>query len=166
MDNIILIGMPGAGKSTIGVLLAKTLGYRFLDSDIVIQEMENALLQDIIDEKGLGYFDEVEEKAVKSIAVRRTVIATGGSVIYSECAMTHLKMLGHIVYLNVPYEEIERRLNNIETRGIAIGPNESLRDLYNKRASLYEKYAETEIKCLECTMETVVLKITNLINHG
>ncbi len=164
MDNIISYRYARSGEEHYWCFTGKTLGYQFLDSDIVIQEMEGALLQDIIDHKGLAYFEELEEKAVVSIEVKRTVIATGGSVIYSEKAMAHLKALGRIVYLNVPYEEIERRLNNIETRGIAIGANESLRDLYNKRAVLYEKFAEHTITCLECSMETVVLKINSLIN--
>lgn len=159
MKNIILIGMPGAGKSTIGVLLAKTLGYQFLDSDLVIQERQGSLLQDIIDEKGLDTFLVAEEDAVLSIDVEKTIIATGGSVIYSERAMAHLNNLGTIVYLNVSLEEIERRLNNIKTRGIAMGKHQSLKSLYDERSPLYETYADIKVECLEGCTETVISEI-------
>ena len=122
MDNIILIGMPGAGKSTVGVLLAKTLGYAFLDTDLVIQQREGALLQSLVDSLGVEAFLDVEADAICSVECRGTVIAPGGSAVCRERAMSHLKALGRIVYLHLPLEELERRLNNISTRGIAMAP--------------------------------------------
>ena len=115
MDNIILIGMPGAGKSTVGVLLAKTLGYAFLDTDLVIQQREGALLQSLVDSLGVEAFLDVEADAICSVECRGTVIAPGGSAVCRERAMSHLKALGRIVYLHLPLEELERRLNNIST---------------------------------------------------
>ncbi len=128
-DNVILIGMPGAGKSTIGVVLAKTLGMNFVDSDLVVQNRENRLLQNIINEEGMDYFLECEEEAVLSIEGNRMVVATGGSVIYRKAAMEHLRALGRVIYLDVSYTEIERRVNNITTRGIAIRHGATLKDV-------------------------------------
>lgn len=145
MNNIILIGMPGAGKSTLGVLLAKTLGYGFLDTDLVIQEREGRLLQTLVDGLGVEGFLEVEADAVCSVDCRETVIASGGSVVCRERAMLRLKELGRIVYLHLPLEELERRLNNISTRGIAMAPGQTLADLFAGRAPLYRKYADLTV---------------------
>lgn len=142
MDNIILIGMPGCGKSTVGVVLAKTMGYRFLDSDLVIQEEEGMLLHEIIEERGLDGFAETENRINASINVKKTVIATGGSVIYGEDAMQHYKKIGVIVYIRLPYEEIRSRLGDLARRGVSIRPGQTLRELYDERAPLYEKYAD------------------------
>ncbi len=138
MDNIILIGMPGAGKSTIGVLLAKALGYTFLDTDLVIQHREGHLLQDLVDTLGVEGFLEVEADALCSISCTRTVLAPGGSAVCTERGRTHLKSLGQIIYLQVPFEELETRLSNISSRGIAMAPNQTLRELYDYRTALYE----------------------------
>ena len=147
MDNITLIGMPGSGKSTVGVLLAKFLGYGFLDVDLVIQQREQALLQDIIDDRGVDAFLDCEEAAVCSLACSRHVIAPGGSAVLRKKAAAHLKSLGPVVYLNVPLEELAQRIQNMSTRGIAMQPGQTLADVMAYRAPLYEKYADLIIDC-------------------
>lgn len=142
MNNIILIGMPGCGKSTVGVVLAKILGYRFLDSDLVIQESEKRLLSEIIEEEGTEGFNEIENRVNSSINTDKTVIATGGSVVYGKEAMEHFKNIGVIVYIKLPYEEIEHRLGDLSQRGVSIRTGQSLRELYDERVPLYEKYAD------------------------
>ena len=156
MDNIILIGMPGAGKSTVGVLLAKTLGYAFLDTDLVIQQREGALLQSLVDSLGVEAFLDVEADAICSVECRGTVIAPGGSAVCRERAMSHLKALGRIVYLHQPLEELERRLNNISTRGIAMAPGETLADLFAYRAPLYRNYADLTVDVGRQSLEETV----------
>lgn len=163
MKNIILVGMAGAGKSTIGVLLAKTLGMAFVDTDLIIQENEKMLLQSIIDNKGLQYFTMVEEKAIHGLTVHNTIIATGGSVIYVDNAMGKLKSTGTVVYLKVPFIEIERRLENIKTRGIAMKKGQTLHDLYNERAPLYEKYADIVIDLEGLNIEDAVGEIVKSV---
>ena len=148
-NNIILIGMPGSGKSTAGVLFAKNMNYRFLDVDFLIQEHEGKRLHEIIEEKGNDYFLSIEDMINSSLAVERTVIATGGSVVYCENAMKHLKSLGTVVYIKVPEKEIERRITNFSTRGIIIKSGDTLEDLYNERIPLYEKYADLTVLCNE-----------------
>ena len=130
MDNIILIGMPGSGKSTVGVLLAKTLGYGFLDTDLTIQQREGALLQEILDQRGLEAFLNAEEAAICSVACSETVIAPGGSAVCRAGAIGHLKELGTVVYLQVSLEELEGRISNMSSRGIARSPGQTLADLY------------------------------------
>jgi shikimate kinase len=122
MNNIILIGMPGSGKSTIGVVLAKVLGYRFLDSDLLIQEKENRKLSEILSEDGPDRFNEIENRINASIEVEKTIIATGGSVVYGEEAMEHLRSIGTVIYLRLPLEEIEKRLGDLHERGISMTP--------------------------------------------
>ena len=156
MDNIILIGMPGAGKSTVGVLLAKTLGYAFLDTDLVIQQREGALLQSLVDSLGVEAFLDVEADAICSVECRGTVIAPVGSAVCRERAMSHLKALGRIVYLHLPLEELERRLNNISTRGIAMAPGETLADLFAYRAPLYRNYADLTVDVGRQSLEETV----------
>ena len=156
MDNIILIGMPGAGKSTVGVLLAKTLGYAFLDTDLVIQQREGALLQPLVDSLGVEAFLDVEADAICSVECRGTVIAPGGSAVCRERAMSHLRALGRIVYLHLPLEELERRLSNIITRGIAMAPGETLADLFAYRAPLYRNYADLTVDVGRQSLEETV----------
>lgn len=161
--NIVLIGMPGAGKSTIGVLLAKALGMSFIDTDLVIQEREGKLLQEIIDLYGLDEFLKKEENAIVSLNCKSTVIATGGSVVYSEKAMNHLKQNAIVIYLKIEYKEIERRIKNISTRGIAMNKGQSLLDLYNERIPLYERYADIVIDCSGKGMEKIIQEIIKML---
>ncbi|MBR5202469.1 MAG: shikimate kinase [Clostridia bacterium] len=162
MANIILIGMPGCGKSTVGVILAKTLGIGFVDTDLIIQQQENRLLQNIIDADGINYFLDCEARAVKTVDCDNSVIATGGSVVYREDAIKHLKKSGKIVYLDVPLNEIKNRLNNISTRGIAAQKNDSIDDIYNERVALYNKYADVIIKTNGESIEKTVEKICKI----
>ena len=156
MKNIILIGLPGAGKSTVGVILAKTFGMNFIDTDIVIQEHAGRLLQEIIDEEGSRAFLAVEETAILSLHACNAVIATGGSVVFSRRAMEHLKSDGIVMYLKISFEEMERRLKNITTRGIVLAAGQSLREMYILRVPLYEKYADITIDCTDGDFEQCV----------
>lgn len=146
-NNIILTGMPGSGKSTIGVLLAKALGYSFVDVDLMIQEREGALLQEILNSRGTQAFLEAEEAAVLSLDCRHTVIAPGGSALCREGAALHLKKLGSIIYLNVPLEELTRRIFNMSQRGIAMEPGQTLADVLAYRDPLYRKYSDLTVDC-------------------
>jgi len=159
MKNIVLIGMPGAGKSTVGVILAKALRRHFLDTDIVIQEHAGRLLQEIIDTDGPDAFKKLEEETVLSLHCRNTVIATGGSVVFSERAMEQLKKEGVVVYLKISFDEMEKRLRNITTRGIVLSRGETLRDMYNERVPLYEKYAAVTVECSDEDFEAVVANV-------
>ena len=141
-NNITLIGMPGSGKSTVGVLLAKTLGYRFLDTDLLIQQREEALLQDILDKLG-------EEAAIAGLDCEDTVVAPGGSAVCRAGAIGRLKELGKVVYLHVPLAELERRVSNITTRGIAMEPGQTLADVDAIREPLYRKYADLTVDVME-----------------
>lgn len=161
MKNIILIGMPGAGKSTVGVILAKTLGMNFVDTDIVIQEHTGKLLQEIIDEEGPVAFLKIEEKVILGLDVVHTVIATGGSIVFSERAMEQLKSGSIALYLNISFERMVYRINNITTRGIVLIRGQDLRDMYNQRIPLYEKYADMRIDCSDDDFENIVQKIVD-----
>lgn len=163
MSNIVLIGMPGCGKSTIGVILAKTIGVGFVDTDLIIQQRENRLLQDIIDTDGIEAFLDCEENAVKTVDCDNTVIATGGSVVYREDAINHLKKNGKIFYLNVPLDEIKKRLNNISTRGIAANKNDSIEKIFIEREPLYKKYADVIVDLTDRTVEQAVGEICKKI---
>ena len=147
MDNVTLIGMPGSGKSTVGVLLAKLLGYQFLDVDLLIQEREGALLQEILDLRGTAAFLDAEEAAVRSLHCRRTVIAPGGCAGCREGAAIYLKGQGPVVYLQVALEELTRRVQNQASRGIAMSPGQTLADVMAYRAHLYRKYADLIVDC-------------------
>lgn len=164
-ENIVLIGMPACGKSTIGVILAKTMGVGFLDTDLLLQQREGKRLQEIIDGHGLPYFLRVESHAIQSIDCRDTVIATGGSAVYSEIAMRHLHLSSILIYLQLPYEEIEHRLDNIKTRGVAMEKGESLYSLYQERAPLYEKWADLIIDAAGQTAEQTVEAILEAIGN-
>ncbi|MGO4698196.1 shikimate kinase [Paenibacillus sp. 2TAB26] len=157
--NIVLLGMSGAGKSTLGVLLAKALGMDFIDTDLVIQQQEGRLLQEIIDHDGIVKFMEIEEKIVSELKLKNCVISTGGSVIYSNKAMNALKQVGQIVYLHVPYEEIQKRLINITTRGIVMKKGNSLKDVYEERLPLYMKYSDKTFDCSNKDIERCVSEI-------
>ncbi|MEM5779593.1 MAG: shikimate kinase [Lawsonibacter sp.] len=164
VQNIILIGMPGSGKSTVGVLLAKALGYGFLDVDLLLQRQESALLQDILDTRGLEAFLDAEERAVCSVRCEGHVIAPGGSAVCRERAALHLKSLGPVVYLDVPLDELNGRIQNLSTRGIAMEPGQSLADVMACRTPLYRKYADLVISCsgghsLAQTAQTVLERL-------
>ena len=160
MDNIILIGMPGAGKSTLGVLLAKAMGKLFVDTDIIIQQKTKRLLQDIIDNDGTDKFLRLEEEILLSVDAENTVIATGGSAVYSEKAMEFFRKNGKIVYLHVDFAEIEKRVTNITTRGIVLKNGRSLSDAYAERRPLYDKWADITIDCTGSTIENSVRMLT------
>ena len=163
MDNIILIGMPGSGKSSVGIVLAKAMGYDFLDADLLIQSREGALLQAILNEHGVEAFLDLESEVISSIQCRRTVIAPGGSCVCRKAAMQHLQSLGTVVYLKLSYEEMENRIHNLATRGIALEPGQTLRDVYDYRAPLYEKYAHLTVETLGMTMEQSAAAVEALV---
>lgn len=167
MNNIILIGMPACGKSVTGVLLAKILNMKFIDADLLIQEKVGKRLQEIIDEDGIECFKEIERNVLLSIDVDNTVIATGGSAVYYEDAMEHLKQKGKVIYIDISLETVKARLKNIKTRGVAMGKGQSLDDLYMIRKPLYEKYADITVESdMNVTMEQTVEKICSKIkNH-
>lgn len=165
MKNIILIGMPACGKSTIGVVLAKTMGKAFLDTDLLIQEREGDLLQNLVNRFGHDRFIEMEEAAIKSVRVNNTIIATGGSVVYSEAAMEHLRGLGVVVYIKLSYDTIENRLHNINSRGIAMEKGETLKELYDKRIPLYERYADITIDGENLSVEQAIEQIIRRIRQ-
>ena len=165
MNNIIFIGMPAVGKSTIGVVAAKYLGYNFIDTDLLIQKKEKRLLREIIAREGLEGFLKIEDRINAEVQAKRSVIAPGGSVIYCENAMKHYKEIGTVVYLKASYETISKRLGNAERRGVVLKENQTLEDLYNERTALFEKYADVTI-CedgldLEETFELVFTTLQN-----
>ena len=163
MNNIILIGMPGCGKSTVGVVLAKAVGYRFCDSDLLIQEKDGRLLSEIIDQEGTEGFNRIENEVNASIMTDHTVIATGGSVVYGREAMEHLSSIGVVVYIKLPYEEIEKRVGNLHNRGVSIRSGQTLRDLYDEREPLYERYADLTIEVGKRTIPETALYIKEQI---
>jgi shikimate kinase len=164
MDNIILIGMPGSGKSSVGVVLAKALGKDFLDVDLLIQSREGTLLQNILDSRGVETFLDVESEAIRSVSCRRTVIAPGGSCVCRDDAMEHLSSLGTVVYLKLSYPEVVTRIHNLDSRGIALQPGQTLADVYNYRVPRYERYADITVKAngqtLVETIESVKKALT------
>ena len=147
LENLALIGMPGAGKSTLGVLLAKRTARSFLDTDLLIQKAEGASLQEIIEKRGVEFFRRVEERIVLGLDGSSSVIATGGSVVYSEVAMEHLSRFGPRIYLDVPIAELERRLGNLDKRGVIRGPGQDLEGLLAERRPLYERWADIRVEC-------------------
>lgn len=164
MKNVVLIGMPGAGKSTIGVLLAKALKMPFIDTDLLIQRQKDSFLQEIIENQGIEAFLNIEEEVILGLNVQGNVIATGGSVVYGKNAMNHLKKNGIVIYLELPFHEIERRLNNIKTRGIAMNKTQTLRDVFFERRTLYEKYQDKTILCGTRSMESIVEEIIYIVH--
>lgn len=164
MKNIILIGMPGCGKSTVGVILAKSLGFSFMDTDIRIAEKASKPLQKIIDQDGLEKFLQYEEEVGVKLDCSGYVIATGGSMVLSQKAMENLKKLGTIVYIKVPLDELENRLVNFKTRGIVRNKGESLEDIFNTRSVLYEKYADVVVESEhDSILENTVNKIVDIL---
>ena len=164
-SNITLIGMPGAGKSTIGIILAKALGFGFIDTDVLIQMRQQQTLQQIIDRHDHLYLRSVEEKEILTIHVDSHVIATGGSAVYSEKAMNHLSTISTIIFLDVAFEEIQRRIHNFETRGIAKANRQTFSQLFTERRVLYKKYADIAIDCDRRTHEELVDIIIRAERH-
>lgn len=162
-DNIILIGMPGAGKSTVGVVLAKKLGYAFVDADLVIQSREGMLLHEIISMRGVEGFWKVEESVGESIEAHRTVVATGGSAVYGERAMEHYKQMGTVVYLSLPLEMIRERLGDLSERGVTLKEGQDLDALYVERQPLYERYADRTVDCRNLSIREIVGKIASFL---
>ena len=162
-SNIVLIGMPAVGKSTVGVILAKILGYRFIDTDIVIQEKENRLLRDIIASEGVDGFIETENRIISTLKAEKAVIATGGSVVYGRKAMKHLSEIGTVIYLKLDYSKLKYRLGNIRNRGVVIRKGQRLSNLYNERCPLYESYADIIVdengRNIEKTVEQILENI-------
>jgi shikimate kinase len=160
-SNIVLIGMPGVGKSTVGVLLAKVLSKKFIDTDVYIQSREGRRLYEIIEHKGLDYFCDIEEKYVASLQLTNTVIATGGSVVYYDSAMQNLKTAATLVYLTLDPAQLIERIRDLTSRGVVIEEGQNFIDLYKLRKMLYEKYADITIDCNGKDHEQVVSEILN-----
>lgn len=161
--NIVLIGMPGCGKSTIGVLLAKALLFDFVDTDLVIQNKYSKSLCDIIDQQGLEGFKSVENEVLASLSCQNSVIATGGSAVYGKSGMANLKKDGKTVYLKLSPEDISSRINNITTRGIAMKKDTTIEELFIERAPLYEQYADITLDCAGLTVEECVKAVLDRI---
>ncbi len=163
--SIILIGMPGAGKSTVGVVLAKRLGMRFVDSDLIIQEQYGKLLHELIEERGVEDFWELENRVNLSIPTEKSVIATGGSAVYGGEAMEHFREIGTVVYLKLPYDEVEERLGDLNARGVTLRPGQTLGDLYEERVPLYERYARITIDCHGKSLREIVKEIEGQLQN-
>lgn len=165
MDNIILIGMPAVGKSTVGVVVAKRLGYKFIDTDILIQEETGKLLREIIEDQGSEGFLKIEDEVNSRVCVKKTVVSPGGSVVYCENAMKHYKEIGKVLYLKVSYETISKRICNAKKRGVVLRDGQTLEDLYNERVKLFEKYADITVVedgfSLEETIDNVLEAVKN-----
>ena len=162
-DNVVFIGMPGAGKSTVGVVLAKRLGYGFVDSDLVIQDRYGKLLHDLIEENGVAGFWKIENDVNAGLSMHKSVIATGGSAVYGREAMEHLREIGTVVYLQLPYEEISDRLGDLNARGVTLMPGQTLKDLYEERIPLYEKYAHVTVDCNGKMLREIVAEVAELV---
>lgn len=162
-SNIVLIGMPGTGKSTVGVVLAKRLGLRFVDSDLVIQDTYGKLLHELIEEHGVEGFWKIENDVNASLDMEKSVIATGGSAVYGDGAMEHLREIGTVVYLQLPYEEVADRLGDLNARGVTLQPGQDLKDLYKERVPLYEKYAHITVECSNKMLREIVAEIAKEI---
>lgn len=166
MENIILIGMPAVGKSTVGVVVAKRLGYKFIDTDLLIQEKEDKLLREIIAEKGVEGFLEVEDRVNASIDVKKTVVSPGGSVVYCENAMKHFKEIGTVIYLQASFETISKRLGNAKKRGVVLREGQTLEMLYNERVKLFEKYADITVCEDGLRLEETIGKVLDILEEN
>ena len=162
-SNLTLIGMPGAGKSTVGIILAKNLSFGFIDTDVLIQINQQKSLQQILDESDHLNLRNIEEREIMKLNIRKHVIATGGSAAYSTNAMSHLLNISKVIFLEVSFEEIERRIHNFKTRGIAKTEDQTFRDLYDERQSLYKKYADIIIDCNRSDQEEIAMRIAESI---
>lgn len=160
-NNITLIGMPGAGKSTVGIILAKQLSYGFIDTDVLIQINQQQSLQSILDQSGYLHLREIEEQEILKINIERHIIATGGSAVYGANAMAHLEQISTIVYLKTPIEELRKRVTNFDTRGIAKKENQSFSELYRERTELYEQYAHLTIDSTDGSIDETAQRVAN-----
>lgn len=163
MKNIIFIGMPASGKSTVGVVVAKRLGYGFVDTDLLIQAQEKKLLKEIIAEVGNEGFLQIENQVNRDVNVERSVISPGGSVVYCEEAMNHFKEIGTVVYLKVPFETINQRISNAKNRGVVLKEGQTLKDLYDERTALFEKYADYTISEDGLSLEETIDEVLELL---
>lgn len=161
-NNIVLIGMPGAGKSTVGVVLAKMLGLEFIDADIVIQKKTKKKLYELLDEHGLDGFREIEDDINYAISPENAIVATGGSAVYCRRAMEHYKENAYVVYIRISCEELKNRLADLHQRGVAIKPGETLEDLYSERLPLYEQYADITVDS-DAGISAIAHKIKNIL---
>ena len=167
-ENIILIGMPGAGKSTLGVVLAKILGYEFIDADLLIQGKLDKTLQKIIDACGPDGFIEVENEVLCTLSTSHAIIATGGSAVYSDEAMKHLAEIGTIVYLKITYDQLVSRLSDLQERGVVLkgGIGMSLKELYDERLPLYEQYAEVTVDVNDLSITAAARKVADALKQA
>lgn len=165
MKNIVLIGMPAVGKSTVGVVVAKRLGYEFVDTDLLIQKQEKRLLKEIIEQEGNDGFLAIENQVNRDLDVENAVIAPGGSIVYCEEAMEHYKKTGTVVYLKVSYETIDRRIQNAKSRGVVLKEGQTLKDLYEERVCLFEKYADYTICEDGLTIEETIGNVLKLFEE-
>ncbi|MFV0363408.1 MAG: shikimate kinase [Suipraeoptans sp.] len=161
-NNLILIGMPASGKSTCGVIVAKRLGYQFIDTDLLIQRQEDRLLREIIEEDGIEEFLKIENQVNSDVDTDKAVISPGGSVVYCEGAMEHFKRIGVIVYIKVPFEAISKRISSAEGRGVVLKDGQTLEDLYNERVPLLEKYADVVVEQDGKSVEDTVQEIAGI----
>lgn len=166
MDNIILIGMPGAGKSTVGVVLAKAIGYQFVDTDLIIQNRYKKILSQLIEQFGVKKFIEIEEDINSNLDFKNTVIATGGSVVYGKKAIEHLKSIGITVYLELSFKTICERLGNVKNRGVVLKQNQTLQQLYDERIPLYQMYSDITINCENKTIVDIIDNIVLSLNRN
>ena len=162
-DNLIFIGMPAVGKSTVGIVVAKRLGKRFIDTDLLIQEQEKKLLREIIAEVGDDGFLKIENQVNRDVKAENSVISPGGSVIYCEEAMKHYKEIGTVVYLKASYQTIKRRIRNPQKRGVVLREGQTLRELYNERVPYFEKYADITVCEDGCMIEETIENVLNAV---
>jgi shikimate kinase len=163
--NLVLVGMPGSGKSTVGVMLAKTRALGFVDTDVVIQTVEGRSLQSIVDADGYLVLRQIEESVLLDLSLRDHVIATGGSAVYSEAAMRHLRSDGVVIFLDVDLPTLQSRVRDSSTRGLAKRPDQTLEDLFKERGGLYVKYADLRVACGSLTQDEVCAKVVVALNH-
>ena len=166
MKNIILIGMPAVGKSTVGVVVAKRIGYEFIDTDLLIQKQEKRLLNEIIAEEGNERFLEIENQVNRDLQVESAVISPGGSVVYCEEAMQHFKEIGTVIYLHATYEAIYKRITNAKNRGVVLKEGQTLKDLYDERVKLFEKYADYTVSEEGLDLEETIDMVLELLDKS
>lgn len=165
-NNLILIGMPAVGKSTLGVVLAKRIGFGFTDTDLLIQSGEGKGLSNIIHDQGIEEFCDLEATYVQQLKIRKTVIATGGSVVYRDSAMGHLKNLGCIVFLDIRLRELEKRLKEIDARGVVHMPGQTIDQIYDERRPLYQRYADITVDCTHKSLEETLKSVISHLSYG